>query len=769
VPKDTSLIGAPLPRTDARSKATGREIFAADHYPANLLWAGVKRAGVAHGRLRAIHSADAETIEGVAAVLTHQHISPLGANRQGITHKDMPVLAVDTVRHAGEAVALVLAETKHALRRGLDAISLDIEPLPAVFDPLTALEPDAPAVHEGRPEGNVLAKAELRCGQPEAAFDDPALRTVEGWFKVPMQAHAFLETENGVAWLDDNGTLVVTASTQAPFRDRLEISHALGIPVEKLRVIAPYLGGGFGGKDGVTVQCLLALAALHSNGRPVKMHWEREESMVAGYKRHAARMHYKLAARPDGQLHALHCRLYYDTGAYAHLGSVVIAMALEHAAGPYRVPHAMLQGWSVYTNNPVAGAMRAFGAVQPAFALECLLDALAAKLGLDPLEIRQRNVLRQGDTNCAGVLLANPTGLTACLDTLARYPAWRKREAWIAAAPPFTRRGVGLATAVHAMGYGKNVPDFAAAKIELTQAGGLRIYVGVSDMGQGNASAYAQIAAEILRQPADSIELVLPDTARTLYSGSSAASRTTYTFGNALLKACRELRTRILHRAALLCMRTHMDGLELEPGCVCGVPLARIAAMMQPEERVCIGEHLVLEPAAAPATGKDIPYGFPHSRFCYAAHLAGVEVDTLTGRVRVATYAAVTDAGHVLNPQNFEQQVQGAIAQGLGYALSEEFAVTKGIVRTPDFTRYIIPTALDLPDIESVAVESFEPSGPFGLKGVGEIGAIGPLPAVANAVARAVTAAGGDATLLRRAPLTPERVLAALERSSDAS
>jgi len=764
--RDIPKIGRSFPRSDAESKVRGEEKYAADYYGPDLLWAGVKRAGLPHGLIRKIDCSAAERVPGVVKVLTAADVP--GANRHGIVHKDMPVLADDKARHAGDGVALVIAETKESLRLALECVSLDIQSLPGVFDPEAALASGAPLIHEGREQGNLLSTAVVQSGDGADGLDRCPV-VVEGSFEVPMQAHAFLETENGIAWRTEGGEIVMIASTQAPFRDRLEIQHALGIPLDRIRMIAPYLGGGFGGKDGVTVQCLLALAALHSGGRPVKMHWDREESFLAGYKRHATKMYYALGADSDGSFRALRCRLYYDTGPYAHLGAEIMAMGLEHAAGPYRIPNIFCEGFCVYTNNPVAGAMRAFGVVQPAFGIERMVDLLAEKLSMDPLSLRLKNALKPGNTHGTGVPVHPSTGIVQCLETVEAHPLWKARKEWTKESPPFTKRGVGVAAVFHAMGYGRNVPDFATAKIELTREGGFRIYSGVSDMGQGNASTCVQIAGDILGQPAANFELIQPDTSRTLYSGSSAASRTTYTYGNALALACKDLRRRLYNRAALLLFLTQTKDLRMKPGKVLHapsgreVPLSRLAGLMRDEEHTYIADYWAKTFEGEPVTGKGIPFGYPHLLFSYGAHLAYVEVDVLTGRVRVPSYLAVTDAGRVLNPQIYEQQVQGAVAQGLGYALLEELIAEDGKILTPDLRKYLIPGAMDVPDLLCVAVEVGGERSPLGMKGLGEIGSCGPLPAVANAVASAL------GVTLNRAPLSPQRILDAIERKEKAN
>ena len=426
--------------------------------------------------------------------------------------------------------------------------------------PLAALAEGAPRLHDERAD-NLLAAAEIRLGEGEQRLANCDV-VVSGCFSTPVQAHGFIETENGVACCAADGSLTMTISTQAPFRDRMEIAHALGLAFDKIRIVAPCLGGGFGGKDGATVQCLLALAALHSDQRPVKMLWDREENLLAGYRRHACRVDYRLGARRDGTLEAVHCRLVYDTGAYAHLGAEVMALGMEHAGGPYRIPHVLIEGQCVYTNNPVAGAMRAFGVCQVTFAFEAMIDELARELGVDPLALRRKNALRPGDTNCAGVVVGESTGVADCLELIAEHPCWQERAAWKEQAPLGTRRGVGLAAVFNAAGYGAKVRDSAIAKVELTGKGKIVVHNAVSDMGQGNAAAFVQIAGHILQQDAARVSVRQPDTATAYPSGSSSAGRTTFTFGNALIVACEQLKS-ATHQprrtAALRRRRQHAD------------------------------------------------------------------------------------------------------------------------------------------------------------------------------------------------------------------
>lgn len=757
-----AAIGISIPRLDANAKVTGTEKFAADYYDTDMLWAGVRRAEIPHGRIRGIGTTEAENLPGVIAAVTHRDIA--GTNRQGVVRKDQPVLVDEKIRHCGDALALVVAEDRSVLQQALDLISVDIEPLPPVLDAEEAMDGASPLVHEDHPEGNVLLKAHLRRGMGADAMSESDV-VMEASFETARQEHAYLETENGWAYWDQDGKLVIVASTQTPFRDRMEVAEAIGLDPSRLRMIAPYAGGAFGGKDGVTVQSLIALAALHSKRRPVKMWLSREESLLSGTKRHAARMHYRIGAKHDGTLHCLDVRMYLDTGPYDHLGGVVLALAVEHAGGPYRIPNTHVQGWCVYTNNPIGGAFRGFGVAQVTAAMEQMMDRLARRLRLDPFELRLRNAVKQGDTNSAGVTLIRSTGLVTCLERLAAHPQWLRRDEWKAAAGLFKRRGVGVAGLMHASGYGPVVPDVGNAKVELTLEGKIRVYCGVVDMGQGNASTNAQIASSILNQVLDSIELVQPDTDLTLPSGSASASRCTYTFGNALIGAAEKLKRQILQRTADLLMAPGVDDVAVIPGAVKDlrngqeIPLSRISGFMNRDER--IATYRFRAPVAKDHVGvpEDLRlHGFPHNLYSYGAHLAMVEVDELTGAVEVKEYVAVSDCGAVINPQIYAQQIQGGIAQGIGYAAMEEVQVSDGVTLNRDLSTYVIPTAADIPDIESIPVEIYESTGPYGLKGVGEIATNGPLPAIANALTDAC------GTRLTRSPFTPERVLEALAK-----
>jgi CO/xanthine dehydrogenase Mo-binding subunit len=752
-------IGTSHPRYDGLNKVTGKEKYAVDYYEdrqgEKCLWLGVKRSAIAPGFIRSLDTSEAAVITGVVIILTHKDIG--GANRQGVIRQDQPILAEDRVLFVGEPLALVMAETKGALKSALDAIKVVIDPYPGIYSIKEALAPGAALVHEKNPSGNIVKEVTVTKGRGEEGFDECDV-VVDFSFSTPRQEHAYLETEAGWACMENDGTLLIVASTQTPFRDRFEIGHSLGLDPERIHIIAPYLGGAFGGKDGVTVQSYLALGAMHSMGKPVKMWWDREESFLSGVKRLPAEMTFRLGASSDGSMKALSCRLFFDSGAYANLSGEIMTLAIEHGAGPYRIPHTFLYGASVYTHNSLGGPFRGFGVPQVSAGIEQVVQMLAEKLDMDPIELRLKNAIVTGDENGIGVAMIRSTHVVECLNAAHDHELWRTREAWKKDAPVLKRRGIGTACLLHAMGYPKDVPDRAGAKIELTKTGTLRLSVGVVDMGQGNASIFMQMAADLLNQDEEHLELILPDTERTLPCGSASASRCVYVFGNALIEASRTLKSLILHKAASLFHTRELYDLILEPGFVRQktsgrtIPFARIAALCTDDERIVTS---VFTSSTAKEDSRLIYMG-PHLLYSYAAHVVRIEVDELTGAVEVKDYAAFTDGGKVLNPQMYDQQIQGSIAQGIGYTLLEDFVLDQGRILTPNLATYTIPTSCDIPDMTSIPIEETEQTGPFGMKGVGEIAINGPMPAIANALADAL------GMRLHGAPFTAEKILMGL-------
>ncbi|MGE5588984.1 MAG: xanthine dehydrogenase family protein molybdopterin-binding subunit [Clostridia bacterium] len=758
-------VGARICRIDAEDKVTGKLKFMSDLSFPGMLWGAVLRSAHPHALIKKIDTSRAEAMEGVVAVLTHRDVP--GLNGFGIVIPDQPVLCSDKVRYMGDAVALVAAVSKERASEALRAIDVEYDPLPLVDDPENAMLESSPKVHAG---GNIHHHIKVERGDVDAAFREAAV-VVENTYHTPRQMHAFMETESGVAAMDEHGDITVWCGSQHPFRDQLQIARALGMNPRKIHVVSTPAGGAFGGKDEITVQIYLALLALRT-GRPVKMVLSREESVVAGMKRHPMRIRMKTAAAADGTLLANEVRVVADTGAYASLGGPVVNLAIEHSCGPYRMPNVRLEGFCVYTNNGLAGAFRGFGANQVTFALETQVDMIAERLGIDKLEFRRKNVVRRGDVAALGHTMTASVGATATLEAASRCELWARREE-LKAKPsaPYKRRGVGLATELHGCGLGVGLPDYGAATIELLPDGRFAVGVSCPEIGQGNTTAFAQMAADSLGSSVADIMVVSGDSRHTLDSGTSTASRSVYTGGNAIRCAAARMRDQVADMAAEALgvphdaivfgrggveVRHHLAGDAVHP--VERLSFREIARIAEGKGRRLKAEGDFIWPVAD--RGVEGYFGLPHLIYSYITQVALVEVNTLTGEVEVLRAVSIPDPGKAINPAGIEAQSEGGVVMGMGYALMEDTVIEQGITKTPNFSTYIIPTSADVPDIETIIVEEPEPSGPFGAKGIGEAVCVPITPAVTNAI--------HDATgiWVTHIPATPERVYMALKKQA---
>ena len=750
------LVGRPLPRHDARDKAAAATAYAADWGMPGMLQATVLRSPYASARIVKLDTGRAAAMPGVAAVLTAKDVPrntlatdvPGQTTAVGPLRATLHVLATERVRHQGEPVALVAAETLEQARAAAEAIEVQYEPLPGVFDPEAALAPGAPRVHEA---GNLLAHWRIARGDSAAAFARAAV-IVEGEYTTQFVDAAYLEPESGVAWIDSDGVITIRVSTQVieHFRD---VAEVLQIPQNRVRVIGPYLGGGFGGKEDVTVEVYLGLLALRT-GRPVKMVWTRQESLLARAKRHPYRMRYRTGASASGEIVAEQIDLLADAGAYAYLSALVLLYSTVTAAGPYRVPAVEVEARCAYTNNPPTSAMRGFGAMQTVFAYESQMDRIGRALGLDPVEIRRMNALRRGDSLPVGQVL----------ETHVAMPELAERV-WAALGPVRPARAahvkVGRGLACNLQPYGRIVwlHDWSSAWVGFEMDGSLVVRCGVPDVGGGQASSLGQIAAEVLGVGLEQVSVHIGDSALTPLAGTTTASRQLYMSGNAVLKAARELRAQLLAVAAPM-LGVKDSALDLLEGAVVAdggrslpVPdvLRRCAREGVPRSHLAVYHAPAGEPVdLATGSGKVFP------DYTFGAHAAEVEIDMETGAVRLVKYVAAHDVGRAINPQSVEGQIQGGAVQGLGGGLLEEVILEEGINLTTSFASYLIPTAADVPDVEALVVESGEGLGPFNARGIGEPPIGPPAAAVANAIA--------DATGVRltRLPLTPERLARAL-------
>ena len=668
----------------------------------------------------------AERLPGVIRIFTASDIP--GINRIGIipSSKDQPVLAEGIIRYRGEPVALVAAESETAGLEALRTIRLELEPQPGCFDPRQALDPETPLIHE---PGNLLFQQQVVKGEAEEALARSAFRLRNTYSTSPLE-HGPLEVEGGRGeWQD--GKIIIRACTQNPHYDQSDLARLLGVPPEQIRVIQTETGGGFGKKLDLSVQSYLALAAYHLK-RPVRMAYTREESFIGTAKRHALFIDYESGMDAQGRLTAVKVDILGDSGAYASYGLAVCMRAAVHATGPYEVPQVLVNSRMVYTHNHWAGAMRGFGVPQIALAHEGQMDGLASLLGMDPLEFRLRNCFQPGSTTATGQVLRDGVGIEACLRRLKKiYRAWNRRMV----SDGRTLRGIGLGAMFYGIG-NTGVSNPSSAQLELSPQGHLTLFTGAAEIGQGSDTILSQIAARYFGLSLDQIRLVRGDTDRTTSAGASSASRQTYISGNAVLEAARQLEQRLREEGArefgCLPAELQMTGAELLDPQGRSMEIFKVAARLAVQGKVARGEGRFDPPVTVldHRTGQ----GSPYSSYAFAAQLACVEVDTVSGLVRVPRVAAAHDVGRAIHRRAVHGQITGGVVMGVGMATMEEFIPQK----TENFREYHLPTMADAPRITPIIIESHDPTGPYGAKGVGEPSLIPTAPAIANGASRAL-------------------------------
>jgi CO/xanthine dehydrogenase Mo-binding subunit len=750
------VIGQSPAHHDFVDKVKGSLHYAADWRLPGMLFGRVVRSQVPCARIAAVDVSEARALDGVSAVLTaadvpNNRLVEMASGGLGELEVAMPVVAGERVRYLGEPVALVAAATQQIADEAAELVAVEYEALPGVFDVESALADGAPMVHDA---GNVLVTWQIRAGDLGAGFEE-ADAVVEGEYRSQHVEHAYLEPEAGVGWIE-NGVVTLRVATQV-VEHASAIARMLGLAANKVRVIATYMGGGFGGKEDMTVEPYLALLVWHTR-RPVRMIWERQESLVASTKRHPFVMRYRTGVRQDGTITAQEVEILGDAGAYPYLSPRVLFAAASLACGPYRVPNASITSRAVFTNQVPTSAFRGFGAMQMTFGYESQMDRIAERLALSPTTVRERNFLAKGD------LL--PTGET--LDTCVEVGATMHRALALLGEPsgasgPTTRVGRGFGCNMQP--YGRTIwfRDHASAWLSLEADGTLLIRSGVTDLGGGQAASLCQIAAEILGVPLDDISIYIGDSALNPPAGGTFATRQLYMSGNAVLKVALELREQVTKVAAEL-LGGSPETLVFAAGRV-GTSEASGTSLTLAELVAACGQRGVstslLSTFRATAGSFDPRAGqgdtFPD--YTYGTHAAEVEVDVETGEVRVLKYAACHDVGRAINPMRVEGQIQGGAMQGLGYALTEDMAIEDGSPQSMLFADYLIPNSLDFPDVRVAILESGEGKGPLGARGIGE-------PSIGNAAAT-VASAIQDAIGIRpsRLPMTPERVLALLDEA----
>lgn len=753
-PRPGGIGESPL-RPDAAAKTLGTFLYASDLTADGMLHGATLRSPHPRALIKRIDTAPALALPGVHAVLTHQDVP--GRRHYGLIVRDCPVLAMDQVRYHGEPVAIVAADDAETARRAAGAIVVEYELLPPVTDLRRALfDPHCPRVHPG---GNLVRHQPIRRGHP----NDPSVRAqaeveISREYQVGMQDQAFLGPEAGLAYPLPDGGVHLHVATQWLHADLEQIAPCLGLPEQKVHLTLAGVGGAFGGREDLSVQIHAAMLALRT-GRPVRMVYNRKESFFGHVHRHPAIMRYTHGARRDGTLVYVIAEILLDGGAYASTTEAVVGNASSLGAGPYEVEHVAIDAYGAYTNNPPCGAMRGFGAVQACYAYEAQMDALAAALGMHPLDLRARNAVKQGSTIATGQVIDSPAPLAEMFEQLRAMPLPPPRDPDALLPGGYgntthgegVRRGVGFGVGIKNICYSEGFDDFSTARVRLAVERGepaARVHTAAAEVGQGLVTIQGQIARTEL-----GVERVTVEQADTRVgsSGSSSASRQSYMTGGAVKAACEAVREQVFGLARERGIQVP-DGAMLLGGklvSALGEPIADLAAVLGESVAEQTREYRHRPTGVLDRlTGQ----GGSHVQFAFAVHRAVVDVDVELGLVRVVRLDVVQDVGRILNRTALEGQIQGGTAQGLGLAVLEEIITADGQVRNPSFTDYLLPTILDMPPLGMRILEHPDPASPYGLRGAGEPPTLSSTPAIAAAVRDATGLA------LTRVPIRPEQI-----------
>ncbi|MBW8011857.1 MAG: xanthine dehydrogenase family protein [Chloroflexi bacterium] len=739
-----SLLGKSLTRIDALGKVTGETLYPGDINMPDQAYMKILFAGRPHAIIKTIDTSAAEALDAVIAVFLAKDVP---VNEYGMMLKDQPVLCgpgsekpfAERVRFVGDQVAVVVAESVAIAAQACELIQVEFADLPVVSDPLVSMQEDAELLFPDK-ESNVFIDYHILRGDVEKAFAEADV-VVESEYRTPAQEHAFLAPESGLGYIDEDGRVTVAVAGQWAHEEQDAIAHALGLPLDEVRVIHPAIGGAFGGREDMSIQIALALAAwrLQQRGinRPIKIIWSREESIIGHHKRHPYIIRSRWGATKDGDITAADVEVIADGGAYACTSTKVLGNATLMCTGPYDIPNVKVDSYGVYTNNIPSGAFRGFGGPQGAFAAETQMNKLAQELGMDPVELRMRNVAQDDTVMSTNSTLPKGVTLDKVIESCALAAGWNngiagwQRSGESAWPPKITgktknhiKRGIGFAAAFKNIGFSFGYPERSWAKIELhgeTEIEKVVLHHAGSDVGQGAHTVFKQMAAEAAGVPVDKVEMRLADSAGKEDSGSASASRMTFMAGNSIKGA---------GEAALEKWRN--------------------------EERPAIAEFTYRPPATtpfAPKTGESNP----NFAYGYVAEAVAVEVDVETGHVNILDVICANDVGKAINPQQITGQIEGAVVQASGYTILENFVQQDGIVKTPHLSTYLIPTVLDVPDrVESIILEYPDEVGPWGVRGMAEMPYLPFAPAVIAAVKDAI------GVWFDEFPLTPERVLRGL-------
>jgi xanthine dehydrogenase molybdenum-binding subunit len=728
-------VGHSYTRHDGVDKVIGTAMYTDDLVFDGMLYARVRRAMIPHGFLTKLDISKAKALPGVAAVLTAEDIP--GEHKHGLVIYDWPVMVGigERARYVGDAIAIVAAETQEIAEQAAALIEAEFDLQPVITNPVQARQEGVPQIHE---KGNLLKHIKVRKGDMEKGFAEADV-ILEHTFHTPTYDHAFIEPECSIGVPTPEGRMEIYVGSQIPYQDRTQVARAMGWPEERIRIVGQLMGGGFGGKEDVMGQIHVAMLA-NATQRPVKLLFDRHESLLVHPKRHATQIHVKIGAKKDGRIVACETELYGDTGAYASLGEKVMTRATTHSAGPYDIEHVRADCYAMYTNNPPAGAFRGFGVTQSAFAVESMMDMLAERLGIEPVELRRKNALHVGSVTNTGQLLRESVGLTECIDRVdakMREQTPHPFEPVIDPAHPSLVRAWGFAGAYKNTGLGGGAPDISNAEVELYDNGTFEVRSSSAEMGQGLVTVMRLTVAEEMAVAPEQVKVLVMDTDLTPNGGPTTASRQTYVTGNASRYAAKTLRDAITATMAEK-YDVRPEQIRFENGIVHvnghSLTYAEVAKEMK-----SLGQRpRALYEYEAPRTQPLGTGGDMHFAFSFGVQAAEVEVNKLTGEVRVLKVISANDVGMAVNPLGLQGQVEGGVMMGLGNALTEEFIMENGYVVTDRLARYRIPGIMLTPEITSIIVEHPTAEGPYGAKGVGEICSIPTTPAITNAIYNAV-------------------------------
>ena len=742
-----------IPRIDALEKALGETKYTTDNIHEDALYVRVVRSPHPHALIKHIDTSEARRVQGVVWVGTAKDVP--GSNYIGYVVQDRPLLCHDKVRFIGDSVAVVVADTPESAEVGVHAVRVEYEELPAVFDPRLALLRNAPAIH---PNGNLTASHFVNLGEVEKGLAKADF-IVNGTYSTPVQEQAYLETEAALAYPRSEGMLVL-GSMQNPFMVKRAVKTVLGDAVPNVRIIQAPTGGGFGGKqDAPDEVCAMAALGAWATKRPALLAFSREESTIFHPKRHPMIFEREMGVSSEGKIVAVRARILADGGAYASLSERVLFVAVIVAAGPYVVPNVRIDGTVVYTNNVPTGAFRGFGKPQASFAAELQMDEAADKIGMDPAEFRLHNILRVGSTTPTGQVLLGSVGLEDCIIQARAASGW---DAIRHAGPGSgtKRRGIGMACNIHPEGLNGEA-DAATASVEITPKGRVVIKSGLTEYGQGIYTGFVRIVSGVLGTSPERVSVLYPDTDIVPDSGPTVASRSTVFGGKAILLAAQKLRDTLAGVASerLSCSAKELvfegDSVWRSKHKATRLGFDELVSACFKRGMKLKEDGRVVKPL--PLFDREAGRGDVAPSYAFGVHVAEVDVDTETGKVDVIRYTAAHDSGAVISREQYESQIVGGVAQGIGYALMEELILKDGTIKNKTFLDYHIPTAADIPNIKTIIVEAPDDFGPYGAKGVGEAG----IEPVAGAVANAVYSALGFP--IRQFPFTPERVAKAIE------